>query len=267
MTFFNDAGRRIPTKGMRVFGEEPSFYYQLEKLELKYASIFSRLETAGLTNGMSKEVFQERADRLLKVIGSDPHYAKILDGAHIPFVAHIDDDATDIGNHLEKELLGRLKDAFISLYPNFHFKAVVQGNASLAGRIGVADHSKQEHFLSKARAAPVVGWYFPQALQEFDIASQRKQMLDLPEISNAGFCLSGGLDAVAAVIGSPQILQNPNTYPPVLCLSGYQHEDPRLVLLLKAYGPHLEFWCMTQMLTSTVTQVSEQWAGGLSIFA
>jgi hypothetical protein len=44
------------------------------------------------------------------------------------------------------------------------------------------------------------------------------------------------------------------------------HDDPRLVLLLKSYGPHLEFWCMTQMLTKDVTQVSEQWSGGISIF-
>jgi hypothetical protein len=49
-------------------------------------------------------------------------------------------------------------------------------------------------------------------------------------------------------------------------MSSYEHADPRMVLLLKAYGPHLEFWCMTQMLSRNITQVSEQWAGGLSIY-
>ena len=91
-------------------------------------------------------------------------------------------------------------------------------------------------------------------------------MTELPQLSGASVCLSGGLDVVAAMVGSPGLLVNEEQYPPILCLSAYRHVDPRLVLILKAYGPHLEFWCMTQMLTKTVTQVSEQWAGGLTIF-
>ena len=50
-------------------------------------------------------------------------------------------------------------------------------------------------------------------------------------------------------------------------MSSFVHSDERLVLLLKAYGPHMEFWCMTQMLSKNTTQVSEQWAGGLTIFS
>ena len=39
---------------------------------------------------------------------------------------------------------------------------------------------------------PVVGLFFPQALQEFDVASQRKQMVELPALSGVNFCLAGG---------------------------------------------------------------------------
>ena len=39
-----------------------------------------------------------------------------------------------------------------------------------------------------------------------------------------------------------------------------------MVMLFKSYGPHLEFWLMSQMLTPNETQVSEQWSGGVTIF-
>ena len=79
-------------------------------------------------------------------------------------------------------------------------------------------------------------------------------------------CLSGGKDICAALIGSPDLLINEENYAPIICMSSYVHSDSRLVLVLKSYGPHMEFWCMTQMLAKNTTQVSEQWSGGLTIF-
>ena len=85
-------------------------------------------------------------------------------------------------------------------------------------------------------------------------------------MKGANKCLSGGIDICAALIGVPELLISDENYAPILCMSSYVHDDSRLVLLLKSYGPHLEFWCMTQMLSKNVTQVSEQWSGGVSIF-
>jgi hypothetical protein len=64
----------------------------------------------------------------------------------------------------------------------------------------------------------------------------------------------------------PDMLINSDYYSPILCLSSYIHSDERMILLYKSYGPHLEFWCMTQMLTPNTKQVSEQWTGGITIF-
>lgn len=89
-------------------------------------------------------------------------------------------------------------------------------------------------------------------------------MTDLSEFKN--LCLSGGIDILAALIGSPELLINENFYAPILCLSAYVHSDQRLALLMKSYGPHMEFWCMSQMLTPKLKQVSEQWAGGITIY-
>ena len=87
-------------------------------------------------------------------------------------------------------------------------------------------------------------------------------MQTLPLYEN--LVLSGGLDTAAALVGSPDLLVNKDDYPPVLCLSALKHSDERLMLCFKAYGQHLEFWCMSQMLSPGQTQVSEQWSGGLN---
>ena len=266
MTYFNSLGRRIPSEGMRVFDETPSLFYSLKPQMNDYCEVFTRLHTYGLAGSISQVAFKNRAEQVLETIRLDPNYSSLLRGPSIPFVASSRQPITDLGAHLEKELLRSLGMSFETAYPDFHFKSVIQGDSSLEKKITLDEHSRYDDLLNAADNGSAVGWYFPQALQEFDVDSQRRQMTELPQLSGASVCLSGGLDVVAAMVGSPGLLVNEEQYPPILCLSAYRHVDPRLVLILKAYGPHLEFWCMTQMLTKTVTQVSEQWAGGLTIF-
>ena len=143
---------------------------------------------------------------------------------------------------------------------------MLQGQSELAGRVGLDPHSGYKEFVDASERGTVVGIYFPQALQEFDLASQRRQMQSLPDPVGMSICLSGGADICAALTGTPELLFSEEFYTPIPTMAAYVHSDERLVLLLKAYGPHMEFWCMTQMLTPNVTQVSEQWAGGLTVY-
>jgi hypothetical protein len=170
----------------------------------------------------------------------------------------------DLGEEFEKHSLPAVESSFTKAFPQHHFKTTVEGGLPLSTNLRLADKSRYEHFLKARSQGTVVGWYFPSALQEYDIASQRSQMdsLPLPE----SLVLSGGFEAAAALVGSPDLLMNKQTYPPVLCLSAFQHTDERLMLCFKAYGQSLEFWCLSQMLSPTTTQVSEQWAGGLTLF-
>ena len=190
----------------------------------------------------------------------------MLNGPHIPFICDVESEISDLGENLEKKLLPNLHDSFVDKFPEHHFKSINQADSSLKGKIKLDPTSHYDNFLQSAQKTPVVGWYFPQALQEFDIASQRNQINQLPDITDASFCLSGALDVCSALIGTPELLIDSESYAPILCLSSYVHEDPRLVLLLKSYGSHMEFWCMSQMLMNGVTQVSEQWSGGITIF-
>lgn len=267
MHYFSDLGRRIPLEGMRVFDQAPKEYYRLNQPFLNFEEILLRLKKQGMApHSFSAENFRKAAQSLLDIIQADQSYSNLLKGVHIPFMYSENNKQVDLGSAVESKLLPSLQKSFEEMYPLSHFKAVLQSNSELPGNIKLAEDSRYKTFIEATRKGAVIGWYFPQALQEFDVDSQRRQMTTLPQIQSARICLSGAIDICAALVGSPQLLISEEFYTPILCMSAYEHADPRMVLLLKAYGPHLEFWCMTQMLSRNITQVSEQWAGGLSIY-
>lgn len=267
MPYFSNLGRRVPEAGMRVFNQTPSEYYRLNQPNLAYAKILGRLKKQGMApDDISDNSFQSHARSLLDIMKASRDYRDLLNGVHIPFVFQDMHKLPDLGRHIEDHLLPSVQKSFNEEFPQSHFKAVLQSNSELQGSVKIASHSGYESFLEATQQGGVVGWYFPQALQEFDVDSQRRQMETLPLLHDAQVCLSGAVDICAAIVGSPHLLISEDFYTPILCMSALEHIDPRMVLLLKAYGPHLEFWCMTQMLTKELTQVSEQWSGGLCVF-
>lgn len=266
MNYFNSDGRRIPSKDLRVFSEVPKNYYRLRQPAIDYSSILNKsIRFGGVDPAVSSLQFKTACESLRAQIKNNPKFENLLKGAHIPFICKRIESIFDLGKDLELIELPQLQRSFNERFPDNHFKAILQSNSELPGSISLDPRARYERFLDSAQKNTVVGWYFPQALQEFDIESQRKQMLQLPKLDN--FCLSGGIDISAALIGYPELLTSQEFYTPILCMSAYVHSDPRLVLLLKSYGPHMEFWCMTQMLTKDTTQVSEQWSGGLTFYA
>ena len=266
MIYFNSNGRRAPTSECRVFSEIPQNYYQLKQPEINYSKILTNsIEFGGVGSDVKLDQFQLACEKLKSEIEANHDFKNLLNSTHIPFICKKVDSIKDLGKDLEAIELPGIQRSFTSRFPESHFKAVLQSNSELPGSITLDPRSRYEGFLEKCQSGNVVGWYFPQALQEFDIESQRKQMAQLPDIEN--ICLSGGIDVAAAMIGSPELLISEDFYAPILCMSAYVHSDPRLVLLLKSYGPHMEFWCMTQMLSRNITQVSEQWSGGITFYA
>lgn len=266
MVYFNEDGRRAPSKGLRVFDEEARNYYRIKSSELNYSEILANsVQFGGVNPDITASAFEAACVKLKNEIETNPDYKNLLNGVHIPFIAKRIESIEDLGKDLEDIELPNFQKSFNSKFPDSHFKAVLQSNSKLPGSVTLDPRSRYDGFLKAGTKSSVIGWYFPQALQEFDIESQRKQMADLPKLKNV--CLSGGVDILAALIGSPSLLINDEAYAPILCLSAYVHVDPRLVLLMKSYGPHMEFWCMTQMLSKTTTQVSEQWSGGITFYA
>ena len=267
MEYFSNIGRRVPTEGVRVFNQIPSEYYKLSQPALNFEQILKNLEHQGMVIPSFKaRKFKQAALGVLSTIESNDSYRNLLKGVHVPFAISNTQKGVDLGVHLESKLLPSVQNSFNGLFPQSHFKAVLQSNSELSKNIKLAKNSRYESFIEATQNGTVVGWYFPQALQEFDVSSQRSQMTSLPIVQDMRVCLSGAIDICTSLVGVPSLLMNEDYYPPILCMSAYEHSDPRMILLMKAYGPHLEFWCMTQMLTSTTTQVSEQWAGGLTVY-
>jgi hypothetical protein len=268
MNYFSSIGRRIPYDGIRVYNKIPSQYYKLKQPEINYNEILNRLKLQGIVPKKYSSInFENKAKSILKVIENNENYRNILNGVSVPFIISNNLILTDLGENLESYFLPKVQNTFIELYPQSNFKAILQSDAKLQNKIKIASNSNYENFIETTKNSTVVGWYFPQALQEFDVDSQRRQMTTLPQLQGVNVCLSGGIDICAALMSCPQLLISDDFYTPILCMSSYEHSDSRMVLLIKAYGPHLEFWCMTQMLTSTSRQVSEQWAGGLCIYS
>ena len=263
---FDNCGWRVPSVEMRVFSDKPKWYYQIVQPRINYSEILERTKThSPIKKNLSENKFKSICEGLKNQIDQEESLRNLFCGVHIPFIAPQLQNEGDIGNELEKVSLPSVASSFKEKHPHLHCKATLQGSSKLSGEITINHTSRFEDFRDAQKKGLVVGWYFPQALQEYDIESQRRQMESLPQWKN--LCLSGHSDVAAALVGSPSLLISEKNYSPVLCLSALQHNDPQLMFCFKAYGHHLEFWCMSQMLTPEVTQVSEQWTGGLTIYA
>ena len=261
---FDQKGWRVPAPGHRTFSRSPKWFYRTSEALPDAETVLARAQKH-LGVGGSPSAFVAALGALEASLAGDEALRPLLGGARVPFVLPRLEAGPDLGGVLEQRLLPAVASAFEALHPDRHFKAVLQDKTSLAGRLAVQPGSRYDALLAAAAAGPVCGFYFPQALQEYDIDSQVAQMAALP--GHPGLVLSGPLDVAAALVGCPELLLHDDAYAPVLCLSAVQHADPRLVCCFKSYGPHLEFWCLSQMLTPALKQVSEQWAGGLTVFA
>jgi len=267
MAYFNSNGVCIPSSSSRTYKYNENQYYKFADFQVNYESIFNNLLKSRLISKLrNKDDFEKKATDILLKIGENPLYSNVLNGPKIPFIIEGFGNENDLGTELENELLPKIKDSFNSKYSECYFKAILQSDSELSSSVKITNNSNYEAFINKCQKDYVIGWYFPTAFMGYDIDSQITRFKELPEITDLNKCLSGGIEISSSLISIPELLINTSTYSPILCITAYQHVDPRLVLIFKSYGPHLEFWCMTQMLTKGITQVSEQWTGGLTIY-
>tara|TARA_B100000945_G_scaffold315788_1_gene315556 strand:- start:2995 stop:3822 length:828 start_codon:yes stop_codon:yes gene_type:complete len=264
-SLFDQSGRRIPFEGMRVFNLISLKFYKIKQPQLSFKSILNRSKKyLGVSENISENSLKIACDKIKREVSADSALGGLFNGVHVPFICPKDSQEKDLGFELETKNLPSVESSFKSEYPNLHFKKNFNGDFGMRGNLSLAEGSRYENLIQSRKKSSLAGWYFPQALQEYDIPSQRKQMDTLPFFDN--LILSGIVDVSAALVGSPGLLINKDSYPPVLCLPAIEHKDRGITLCYKAYGLHLEFWCMSMMLTPSITQVSEQWTGGLSIF-
>jgi len=265
-SFFNKRGRRICTKPYRVFDTEDLDYYFIQNKEVDLAEVLRNFHGAGIGEDIRLEQFRASLDSLKSRFEGIAPLRNLFNGAHVPFIVpQINETTRDLSHTTVERLLPLLESSFKRRYPSAHFKAIMQGGSTLSGKLKVDERSRYKNVLNAAIESNLIGWYFPQALQQFDIESQVKQIEELP--LEHGLCLSGPMEILAANIGKPDLLINKTGYSPILTMPAVQHMDKNLTLVLKSYGPHLEFWCLSNELIPGVKQVSEQWSGGITIYS
>jgi hypothetical protein len=265
---FDATGRRIPPKGAQVFSREGKDYYKTPQPEVNTQSIWENTCQAFGSGSLSLRMFRHLVYKLRDNLQQAPAMAGILHGPCIPFFLPKSPERMDLGEEMEQVFLPAVGQSFTAAYPQESFKVnLTTGAPPLPESLMVAPESRYRLLLAARAEAVIVGLYFPLALREYAISSQRKQMPGLPiRISASQLILSGGFDVAAALAGTPELLVNSEAYTHVLCLSGFAHADPELMACFQAYGAGLQFWVMSNMLQPGVEQVSEQFSGGLTYF-
>ena len=257
---FDEHGRRIPYDGMRVHSQVSRHYFRLLQPAVNYPAIWERtVKHMQLDAPPSAQKFEERAEAILADIRADRDLKNLANGIRVPFLC----PSARLG---WQELLDAVGRSYKERFPDCDFMNLCPGKPDDDARM--APGSRYQQFVEARQAGAVIGIYFPNCLSEYDLASQRRQMETLPaSVGHASLVLSGPADAAAALVGSPQLLWNEENYPHHLCLSAIQEPEDQVVYTFEAYGHNLRFRYRSNMLTPSVTQVSEQWAGGLTVFA
>ena len=264
---FNKLGRKIPSPECRVFDNAERNFYKTKELSVDVEKQhFKALELKLLDESITFDSVNAEQQALYNSIKNNPDFKNLLSGTYVPFAISIKDLTGDIGEQLEENFLPLVKKTYEENQDGAWFKATLQGGNALRNSLKVVEASEYQYFLDAVKSHCAVGYYFPTAFQEYDVESQRNQITLMPKNQDFSMCLSGHVEASYSLVMYPDLLFNHKAYSPILCLSALEHSDPRMVPMFKSYGPHLEFWLLSQMMTKTQTQISEQWSGGLTIY-
>jgi len=260
-------GRANPSDECRVFSDVPKEFYKIDPVKLDLAAQHKLAISNGMvSDALSLSDIEGQLRDVEMTIKDSANHQNLFNGPAIPFCLSIPDGNEDLGTQLEDNWLPLLKKEYERQVPGTYFKATLQGNTELKQALSISEGSGYDVFLDRASKSTVVGYFFPTAFQEFDVNSQRRRAAQLRQSDDLELCLSGPFEMIYSLIAYPKLLFSAENYSPILCASALEHADQRMVMIFKSYGPHLEFWLMTQMLTPTKTQVSEQWSGGITVF-
>lgn len=273
---FDINGQAIPLSESRVFRPKPVHTFENDSSNKSEVAefykicnrsfVFENAHKIGVKFGakLKLDEFKKNAIAKLDEISQCNSFKNLVNGPKYPFLWPQKMITGDLGIALNEKLLPELKKIYEQRFEGSEFRQSTQDNVNLSGRLSISDSTGYSNLFNLSKSQDVVGWYFPQAFQGFDIDSQN-QFFSL-KVRHQNFCLSGVIEVAIVLMATPDMLRSEEYYAPILLTTGSKHVDERLITAFKAYGPHLEFWCMTQMLTPGVKQVSEQWTGGLTLF-
>lgn len=251
VNLFDRYGRCLPADGEHGAHRETRRHFVCPQPKIDFREIHRRIATQ-LGDGPGPDSFEARANAILTRLGSGQQTAKLLQGAHVPFMLP---KAThpDIGRALDERYLPAVAESFESTLPAYAF--VNHHKGRLEGKLSVAPLSRHQMLVDAMSTDDVVGIYFP-CLLEYSIPAARRQIEHLPQ----EFLLAGGFDTSAALIGSPDLLFKRDSYPPLLWMAALNAESDSIGYHFEAYGYNLTFNRRPHL-----GQAAEYWASGLVV--
>lgn len=108
--------------------------------------------------------------------------------------------------------------------------------SDLTNQVTIVEGSRHDRLVEAVSAGPVVGLYFPTALQGFSVLASREQMNTLPD----DVLLAGGLDTACAMVMYPDVLSR-DYQTPLLDMAALSWQSPGCSLYFRASGDELVF--------------------------
>ena len=229
---FDSNGRCIP-RNLTNKVCDPNTDFHLVQPKLDYGVRLARIGEclhAGLM--ISAAEFEDRCQKLLERLGKDELCGNIVKAVHLP-ICIPQTQVTDYGEALNPFLLG-----VDCSYPQ-EFSGRTFNNYrkdDLAKKVKIVPGIRHDALVEKLAGGHAVGVYFPNPMQGFSVLAQREQIEVLPP----WFWLSGGFDAVTAMVAYPDVLAR-DWSTPGLDFSALQWQGARGSLYFKANDAELKF--------------------------
>jgi hypothetical protein len=209
---FDKNGRRIPPEGLRAAVYDANYQYAPTKLDkVSYAARLERLRLAfgEEVNLPTPDEFESRIKDLVAKIEAEETIKNVLKGAWYPVCipGGLGITLENYGEKLDTNIVPAVKAEYERAFSGKTFYNNMAGQ--LAGEVNIWNGSRHERLVEAASKGPVVGIYFPTALQGYSINAEREQMASLPKM----FWLAGALDALVAQVMYPQELLRDNRTP------------------------------------------------------
>jgi hypothetical protein len=252
-SFFDDDGRCIPSDIKTEVHYKTRRYFRLNPPVIDLSKIYQSISTRlGKPKKLSQESFISGIQKILTSLKNDSTTSNITKGVGLPFF--IPQMAiSDMGKAISDSFIPALSGAYLERFPNADF--VNHHKESLSNTLSISSESRHEKILERLKTEDVYGVYFP-CLTEYSLPATREIMTDLDK----QFLLAGGVDTLAAVIGTPDLLRSGDAYPPLLWLAALDIGNDEENYHLETYGENLTFNRRRHH-----GSVAECWGAGLTV--
>lgn len=200
---FDRHGRRIPPRGMKASVVDANRDFYFDQKVMKLGDYGLRLTLAagylGRSIALNPEEFVDRANALREKIRGDEQLANLLCGAHFP-IALPQMESSDYGTALEEVFLPAVGKSYEVHFAGRKFSTHQRG--ILPGQVTGVPGSRNGGLLIAMTYGPVVGLYFPAAMQGYSASACIEQMATLPD----EVLLAGVLEPAMALIMYPDVL-------------------------------------------------------------